>query len=140
MKEMIKAFIGGVIFTLILVIVVPVVTTNFMQPIIEDYVGDRGIGIISSSMIISVLLFLVTLIFSLLFGGGAILRNYGIIGVLGLIFAYWLLGNIFGCVIPVATLILFAILKRIWDWFKGRKENRGKKEKGPKKDRKSKKS
>ena len=133
MKEMIKAFIGGILFTLILVIVVPVVTTNYIQPVIEDYVGDRGVGIISSSMIISVLLFLVTIIFSLLFGGGAILRNYGIIGVLGLIFAYWLLGNIYGCIIPVATLILFAILKRIWDWFKNRKEKKPDKEKKSKK-------
>ena len=136
MKEMVKAFIGGTIFTLILVIVVPVITTNYIQPVIELYVGDRGIGIISASMIISVLLFLVTIVFSLLFGGGAILRNYGVIGVFGLIFAYWLLGNIYGSIIPVATLILFAILKRIWDWFK----NRGKdKEKKPKKEKKSKK-
>ena len=134
MKEMIKAFIGGVLFTLILVIVVPVITTNYIQPIIEEYVGDRGIGIISSSMIISVLLFLVTIIFSLLFGGGAILRNYGAIGVLGLIFAYWLLGNIYGCIIPVATLILFAILQRIWNWIKNKR-----KEKESKKDKKSKK-
>ena len=136
MKEMVKAFIGGTIFTIILVIVVPVITTNYIQPVIELYVGNRGIGIISASMIISVLLFLVTIVFSLLFGGGAILRNYGVIGVFGLIFAYWLLGNIYGCIIPVATLILFAILKRIWDWFK----NRGKdKEKKPKKEKKSKK-
>jgi len=136
MKEMIKAFIGGILFTLILVIVVPVITTNYIQPIIEDYVGDRGIGIISSSMIISVLLFLVTIIFSLLFGGGAILRNYGVIGVLGLIFAYWLLGNIYGSIMPVATLILFAILQRIWEWIKNKRKDKDKKE--PKKEKKSK--
>ena len=134
MKDMIKAFIGGMIFTLILVIVVPVITTNYIQPVIEEQVGSRSISIISSSMMISIILFLVTIIFSLLFGGGAILRNFGVIGVLGLIFAYWLLGNIYGCIIPVATLILFAILKRIWDWYK----NRGK-EKKPKKEKKSKK-
>ena len=138
MKEMIKAFIGGILFTLILVIVVPVITTNYIQPIIEDYVGDRGIGIISSSMIISVLLFLVTIIFSLLFGGGAILRNYGLIGVLGLIFAYWLLGNIYGSIMPVATLILFAILQRIWEWIKNKRKDKEKKEK-PKKEKQSKK-
>ena len=136
MKELIKAFIGGMLFTLVLVIIVPVVTTNIIQPVIVEKVGDFGVGVISSSMIISVMLFLVTIIFSLLFGGGAILRSFGVVGVLGLIFAYWLLGNIYGCIIPVATLILFAILKRIWDWFK----NRGKdKEKKPKKDKKSKK-
>ena len=136
MKEYVKAFVGGMLFTVILVIVVPVITTNYIQPVIVRHAGDIGVGIISSSMIISAILFLVTILFSLLFGGGAILRSFGVIGVLGLIFAYWLLGNIYGSIIPVATLILFAILKRIWDWYK----NRGKdKEKKPKKEKKSKK-
>ena len=58
---------------------------------------------------------LITILFSLLFGGGAILRNYGVIGVLGMVFAYWLLGNIYGAVIPVLTLIAVCILKYLWN-------------------------
>lgn len=131
MKDIVKAFVGGILFTLILVIVIPVVTTVYMQPIIEEEVNSLGIAIVSSSVIISVIMLIITLCFGFLFGGGAILRNFGIVGVLGLIFAYWLLGNIYGAVIPVATLILFAILKRLWEMHK----KKGKKEK-KKKDRK----
>ena len=131
MKDIVKAFVGGILFTLILVIVIPVVTTVYMQPIIEEEVNSLGIAIVSSSVIISVIMLIITLCFGFLFGGGAILRNFGIVGVLGLIFAYWLLGNIYGAVIPVATLILFAILKRLWEMYK----KKGKKEK-KKKDRK----
>ena len=131
MKDIVKAFVGGILFTLILVIVIPVVTTVYMQPIIEEEVNSLGIAIVSSSVIISVIMLIITLCFGFLFGGGAILRNFGIVGVLGLIFAYWFLGNIYGAVIPVATLILFAILKRLWEMYK----KKGKKEK-KKKDRK----
>ena len=117
-KEAPKAFIGGIICTLLLVIVAPILTTAFIQPWIIDQVGNRGIGIISSSMIVSVLMLLVTIIFALILGGGAILRRYGVIGVLGLIFAYWLMDNIYGAIIPVATLILIAIVKQLWIYHK----------------------
>ena len=127
-KETVKAFIGGVLFTLMLVIVIPVITSTWIQPFIEKQVDHLAIAIISTSLLVSVNMLLVTIGFSLLLGGGAILRRYGIIGVLGLIFAYWLLGNPYGAVIPVATLILVAILKWLWN----RHKNKGK----PKKEKK----
>ena len=127
-KETVKAFIGGVLFTLMLVIVIPVVTSTWIQPFVEKQVDHLAIAIISTSLLVSVNMLLVTIGFSLLLGGGAILRRYGIIGVLGLIFAYWLLGNPYGAVIPVATLILVAILKWLWN----RHKNKGK----PKKEKK----
>ena len=127
-KTTVKAFIGGVFFTLMLVIVIPVVTSTWIQPFVEKQVDHLAIAIISTSLLVSMNMLLVTIGFSLLLGGGAILRRYGIIGVLGLIFAYWLLGNPYGAVIPVATLILVAILKWLWN----RHKNKGK----PKKEKK----
>ena len=38
MKDKIKAFCGGILFTVILVVVVPLVTTMWMQPFIEGVV------------------------------------------------------------------------------------------------------
>lgn len=128
-KSMAKSFVGGIIFTLILVIIIPVITTVYMQPIVEKGIGDHGIAIFSSSMIISGVMLLITILFALLFGGGAILRNFGIIGVFGLIFAYWLLGNPYGAVMPVITLILIGILKWIWGKIKDKRNGKTKKKK-----------
>ena len=143
-KRTIKSFIGGIIFTVMLVIVIPVLTSEWIQPFIEKQVNSFPIAIVSSSLMFSASMLLITLLFSYLLGGGAILRNYGVIGVIGLIFAYWLLGNIYGAVIPVATLILVAILKWLWGKIKARREKKGKgtkdkKSKKSKKDKKSKK-
>ena len=115
MKEMAKGFIGGTIFTIILVVVIPVITTALIQPFIDEEINQINYVIVSSSVVSTVVMLLITILFSLLFGGGAILRNYGVIGVLGMVFAYWLLGNIYGAVIPVLTLIAVCILKYLWN-------------------------
>ena len=130
MKEMAKAFIGGTIFTIILVIVIPIITTAFIQPFVDSEVNQFNYVVVSSSVVSAFVMLLVTILFSLLLGGGAILRNYGVIGVFGMIFAYWLLGNIYGAVIPVLTLIAVGILKYIWnhrDKFKKSKSKKSKK-------------
>ena len=114
-KELAKSFIGGVIFTIILVVVIPIITSVYLQPIIEEEFNSIEIAIVSSSLIISGVMLLITFLFIFLFGGGAILRNFGIAGVMGLIFAYWLLGNPYGAIMPVATLILIAIAKYLWN-------------------------
>ena len=139
MKEMVKAFIGGIIFTLILVIVIPVITSVYIQPIVEDEVNSLGIAIISTSMMVSVIMLIIKLCFGYLLGGGAILRNFGIIGIFGLIFAYWLLGNPYGAVLPVLTLILIWFVKQIWDFAKGKTKEQKKREKKRKERRKRKK-
>ncbi len=131
-KEAPKAFLGGVICTLILVIVVPIITTAYIQPIIIEEWGSRSIGIISSSLIVSFLMILVTILFALILGGGAILRRYGVIGVLGLIFAYFIMNNPYGAIIPVATIIAIAALKQLWiyyrnGWKKPKKKKKAKK-------------
>ena len=136
-KDVIKAFVGGIIFTLILVIIIPVVTNVYLQPLIEQEVSTLNIAIVSTSMIISVVMIIITLCFGFLFGGGAILRNFGIIGIFGLVFAYWLMGNIYGAILPVATLLIIWMLKQIWNHIRGKtKEKKDKKRKVHKKDRK----
>ena len=137
-KKAIKSFIGGIIFTLMLVIVIPVLTSEWIQPFVEEQVNSLPVAIVSTSLLFSVSMIIVTLAFSVLLGGGAILRNFGVIGVLGLIFAYWLLDNIYGAIIPVATLILVAILKWLWGKYKDRKNGKTKTKKS-KKGKKSKK-
>ena len=64
MKEMAKAFIGGTIFTIILVIVIPIITTAFIQPFIEDGAHQINLVVVSSSVVSAVVMLLVTILFS----------------------------------------------------------------------------
>ena len=53
----------------------------------------------------------------MVFGGSAIFKRFGIIGVIALIAAYYLLGRLMDAVIPVAVIILMII----WSYHKARK-------------------
>ncbi len=102
----IQSFAGGVLFTILLVVVVPVITTAYIEPLVIDAVGDTAIATLTSSTIVTIVMLIVMVLFILLLGGGAVLRKYGIVGVIGLIVAYWLMGNVYDALIPVAVLIL----------------------------------
>lgn len=106
------SFIGGLVFTLVLVVVVPVVCNMFIQPIVEEHVGNTAFMWFSSSLIVTVVMLLVMFGFMIILGGSAILKKFGIVGVIALIAAYWLLGNIYGAILPVAVLIILFIVKR----------------------------
>lgn len=110
-KGITESFIGGLICTLLLVVVVPVVCDLLIRPYVEEFVGDTQFMWFSSSLIVTVIMLLALLLFTLVLGGGAILRKYGIIGIIALIFAYWLLGNIRGAIMPVAVLVILYIFK-----------------------------
>ncbi len=111
------SFIGGFIFTIILVVAVPVICNHFIQPYVEDMVGDNAFMWFSSSLIVTVIMLAVMVLFSMLLGGGAILRKFGLIGVVALIIAYWALGNLPGAVLPVLCLLAMYI----WQLYRGKK-------------------
>ncbi len=107
------SFIGGLIFTLLLVVVVPVVCEILIQPIVLDIVGDNAFMWFSSSLIVTIIMLVVIILFSMLLGGGAILKKFGIVGVIALIVAYWLLGDLPGAVLPVAVLIIMFVIGKV---------------------------
>lgn len=100
------SFLGGLICTLILVVAVPVVSDIYIRPVVEDLVQNTTFIWFSSSLLVTIIMLVVLLLFTLVLGGGAILRRYGVIGVIALIVAYWLLGNIYDAVLPVAVLVI----------------------------------
>lgn len=100
------SFLGGLICTLLLVVVVPVVCEILIRPVMEDLVQSTTILWLSSSLLVTIIMLLVLLAFTLVLGGGAILRRYGVVGVVALIVAYWLLGNIYDAILPVVVLVL----------------------------------
>ena len=106
------SFLGGFIFTLILVVVIPVVCNHYIQPIVEDAVGDNAFMWFSSSLIVTLIMLGFMLLFMIVFGGEAILKKFGIIGVIALILAYWALGNLPGAILPVACIIIMFLWQR----------------------------
>ncbi len=114
-------FAAGVIMTLLYVIAVPYITDTYISPYIVETVGDSGFLYFSSETLVQILILIVTIIFILLLGGGAVLRWFGIVGVLGMIVAYWLLGDITKATYPVLSIILVSTV--MWA-LKSRKEKK----------------
>ena len=111
------SFAGGLICTLLLVVAVPIISNIIIQPIVVDLIGDTAIASLSSGTLVTIVMFIVWVIFSMVFGGSAIFKRFGIIGVIALIVAYYLLGRLMDAVIPVAVIILMII----WSYHKARK-------------------
>ncbi|MBQ2486190.1 MAG: hypothetical protein II518_03925 [Candidatus Methanomethylophilus sp.] len=111
------SFAGGLICTLLLVVAVPIVCDILIKPVVVDLIGDTAIASLSSGTIVTIVMFIVWVIFSMVFGGSAIFKRFGVIGVIALIAAYWLLGRLMDAVIPVAVIIIIII----WSYHKGKK-------------------
>lgn len=109
-RNVVVSFFGGLVCTLLLVVVVPVVCNIYIKPIMEGIVQNNTFLWFSSSLIVTIIMLVVLLLFMLVLGGGAILRRYGVIGVVALIFAYWLLGNVWDAALPVIVLTVMYLL------------------------------
>ena len=101
-----ESFVGGLICTLIFLVLVPVVCDIIIQPIVEDEVGDTTFMTLSSSLIVAIIMLIVMFAFSFVIGAGGILRKFGIVGIIAMILAYWLIGRIEDCVIPLLCLVI----------------------------------
>lgn len=114
-RNPIVSLIGGIIMTLILVVAVPVIISYYIEPYILDFIGDTDLDLIivqlSSGTIGAIVMFIVLVLFMVIFGGGAILRKFGVIGIIGLILAYWLLlDDPYGWIVPVIIVVLLGLL------------------------------
>ncbi len=117
----VKSFAGGLLMTMVLVVLVPIVCNLFISPVIVDTVGDNDFLMLSSEAIVNLLMWAVILGFMLLLGGSMILKRCGIFGVLGLIAAYWLLGDVTDALVPVLMLILSVIILKTIQIKKGKR-------------------
>jgi hypothetical protein len=111
---LIRGFFGGLMLTLVLVLAVPVLTALFIGPIVNEHLSME-LGPFTPSMMITGAMLLVMILFLLLLGGGKIFKKYGVMGVVGLIAAYWYLGNVYDAILPVIIImimIVFSYLKK----------------------------
>lgn len=106
----VKSFAGGLLMTLVLVVLVPIVCNEYISPMVSEMVGDSRLLMLSSDMIVNLLMWLIIIGFMVLLGGTMIMRKCGIFGVIGLIVAYWLLGDVTDALIPLLMLVLSMII------------------------------
>jgi uncharacterized membrane protein len=128
--NVVTSFMGGVVMTLILALIVPVISSVYISPIITDLVGDNSFLMLSSDIIANLLMWLILIGFMVLLGGTMVLRLCGVFGIVGMIFAYWLLGDVRDAIIPIIMLIISIIFFKYLDNRKKKKNGEsGKKEK-----------
>lgn len=109
-------FSAGMAMTLLFVIVAPYVTDTYIVPFITENVGDNQFLFIGAQTLVQILIVLVTVGFMLLLGGGAVFRWFGVFGILGMIAAYYILGDVTRAVIPIVSIVvvwlIFTLLRR----------------------------
>ena len=106
----VKSFAGGLLMTLVLVVLVPIICNEYISPMVSEMVGDSRLLMLSSDMIVNLLMWLIIIGFMVLLGGTMIMRKCGVFGVIGLIVAYWLLGDVTDALVPLLMLVLSMII------------------------------
>lgn len=109
-RDATKSFLGGLVLTIVLVVLVPVFVDQYATGYLEGLIGDRSFLMLSSDVIVNLLTWLIIIGFMLLLGAGGILKKFGIFGIVGLVVAYWLLGDVTDAFIPLATLAIVLII------------------------------
>ena len=109
---LVKSFAGGLLMTMVLVVLVPIICNQYISPAIVDTVGGSNFLMISSEMLVNLIMWAIILGFMVLLGGTMILKKCGVFGVLGLIVAYWLLGDVTDALIPLLMLALSVIIMK----------------------------
>ena len=109
-RDATKSFLGGLVLTIVLVVLVPVFVDQYATGYLVGLIGDRSFLMLSSDVIVNLLTWLIIIGFMLLLGAGGILKKFGIFGIVGLLVAYWLLGDVTDAFIPLATLAIVLII------------------------------
>lgn len=109
-KKTAGSFFGGLLMTLVLVVLVPMLVDRYVQRYIADLVGEATFLTLSSEVIVNILVWLIILGFILILGAGGILKRFGWVGIVGLVVAYWALGDVTDAFIPLATLAIVLVI------------------------------
>ena len=91
---------------------VPMIVDHYIKTYITEVVGETTFLALSSEAIVNILVWVVILAFFILMGAGGVLKRFGIVGILGLLAAYWLLGDITDAFVPVATLAIVLVITK----------------------------
>ena len=104
------SFLGGMLLTILLVVVIPILSAWLIEPIVIEYLGDVNIDPLTPGTFVTAAMLVVLILFLLLLGGGKIFKKYGVIGVVGLVAAYWFLDRPYDAILPVAIILIFVAI------------------------------
>ena len=109
------SFLAGLLMTVFLVVIIPIIVDEYIQKWIQDAVGDTGLSFLTSDVIVTILVWVVILGFMIVLGAGGILRRFGVFGILGLICAYWIMGDVTDAVLPLVILVAMLVVSWVRD-------------------------
>ena len=109
------SFLAGLLMTVFLVVIIPIIVDEYIQKWIQDAVGDTGLSFLTSDVIVTILVWVVILGFMIILGAGGILRRFGVFGILGLICAYWIMGDVTDAVLPLVILVAMLVISWVRD-------------------------
>ena len=111
--KMLRSFAFGVIFTLVMAVVVPFILSTFIHPSVESSVSEIELLTGISSVVTGLIMLACSMAFSFFLGGTFILKQFGIPGIIGLVAAYYLLGDVTMATIPIAMMIVGLVVCEI---------------------------
>ena len=99
-------FLAGLALTFFVVLMVPLIVDYLLQPVLNSFFGEGSVSDFSSSLVVTILIWVLVLLMKMVGSGSKIFKNLGIPGILGLFAAYWFMGNLWGAMMPILSLFI----------------------------------
>lgn len=95
--------IAGFIMAVAMVITIPVLIDVYAEPFMAKALGNAEYGLLTSDVLIVIAILVMITVFVIVLGETTILATHGLLGVLGMVLAYVLLGKYTDMIVPVVT-------------------------------------
>lgn len=99
-------FLAGFAVTFFVVLVVPIIADALLQPFLQSIFGEGGLAAFSSSLLVTILLWVLVLLMKMVGSGSKVFQFLGVPGILGLLVAYWVMGNMWGAIMPILSIVI----------------------------------
>ena len=104
-KKALKGIIIGIVSTLILLTVIPFIFDTFVSGLLETALGGVSTLFFSSRILVDLVMWIAIVKTEDLVDSEKLMDGYGIFGIIGLIIAYALMGDVTDAIIPILTII-----------------------------------
>ena len=95
--------IAGFVMTTAMIITIPVLIDTYLEPLLAKSLGNAEYGLLTSDVIVVIAILVMIMTYVVVLGETTILATHGLLGVLGMILAYVILGKYTDMIVPVVT-------------------------------------
>ncbi|MDD3399072.1 MAG: hypothetical protein PHW93_05700 [Candidatus Methanomethylophilaceae archaeon] len=100
-------FLVGFAVTFFVVLIVPIIADYLLQPLLQSVFGEGSpLAVFSSSLVVTILLWVIVLLLKMVGSGSKVFQFLGLPGVIGLLVAYWVMGNLWGAIMPLVSIVM----------------------------------